>query len=84
MKTGISYPPKEQESPRRPGESIRRMMLFLLGLLFAICGTVAFCAAAFGWGLILTMPGLTFMAIAGWAKGETVDSVASVVEEIGR
>ncbi|HEY0968767.1 MAG TPA: hypothetical protein VGD88_15355 [Opitutaceae bacterium] len=67
----VQYPEPEKEISR-PGDSTKRIVVFLFGALFAVLGVAAATKKEFGFAALLGLPALICFAIALWGDRKTV------------
>jgi 4-hydroxybenzoate polyprenyltransferase len=69
----------------RVGDTTKRIVVFLFGLLFAVMAGAALSEKAHGVAAFLSVPALVLFAIALWGRRKSViaaNDAASVVEDI--
>jgi hypothetical protein len=72
--------PEPQEEPNQPGDTAKRIVVFLFGTGFAAVGVAAVLEAAYGFAVLFGAPALIFLGIAGWGGRRSVGRAKAVTD----
>lgn len=72
--------PESQQEASKPGDTARRIVVFLFGTCSAVVCVAAVLEDEFGFAVLFGAPALVFFGIAGWGGRRSVGAAKAVTD----